>query len=184
MSFLKSLYTFSISLLVLAFMVFGLAAIPAPEPPDIPPELAAIEEDPTEEEQELLAEYRQQQETFQQQVSFYNQVVSFVLIGAAVVLLAASILWLRGMVIISDAVALGGVFTLLYGLYYAYSVEAGLLTFVAVLLGLVLLFALVYWRFVHLKDELGGIPVHDQPPTPEQQKRDSVRIAGKKGTAS
>src|SRR5215218_5584561 len=105
MSFLKALYVLSIALLVLAFVVFGIATLPVPEPPDIPPELASIGEDPTEEEQELLAEQGQKQEAFQQQVSFYNQVMSFVIIGAAVVLLAASILWLRRIVIISDAVA-------------------------------------------------------------------------------
>lgn len=153
MSFLRSLYALAIALLVLAVVVSGVAAIPVPEPPDIPPELESIEETPTEEQQELLAEQGQEQQAFQERISVYNQVVSFVIIAAAVVLLAGSILWVGRFTIIGEGVTLGAVFTLLYGLYYAYSVEAGLLAFVALVLGLVILLALIYWRFVRSKDE-------------------------------
>src|SRR5215216_3103179 len=142
MSFLRALYTFSIAVLVLAFVVFGGAALPAPQPPDVPAELQNEGENPTEEQQALLTEQGQQQQVFQTRISTYHQVVSFVVIGIAIALLAVSILWLRRIVIIGDAVALGGVFTLLYGLYYAVSLGGGVLTFVAVLVGLVVLISL------------------------------------------
>jgi hypothetical protein len=157
---LKSLYAFSIALLVLAFVVFGVSAFPAPVPPDVPPpELSPTGQDPAQ---------GQQQQAFQEQLSFYSQVVSFVVLGVAVALLAGSILWLRSLPIIGEGVTLGAVFTLLYGLYIAISGGAGLGTFVAVTVGLLILLGLVYWRFVRSKDEPGGIAGRGKQPTAEQ----------------
>lgn len=173
MSFLKLLYAFSIALLVLAFVVFGVSAFPAPEVPDVPPpELSSMGQDPTEEpaedQQAQRAEQSQQQQAFQEQLSFYNQVVSFVILGVAIALLAGSILWFRSLPIIGEGVTLGAVFTLLYGLYVAISGGAGLGTFVAVTVGLLVLLGLVYWRFVRSKDEPGVIATRGQQPTAEQ----------------
>jgi hypothetical protein len=158
--------------LILAFVVFGVAAVPPPVPPDVPPELSSLGQDPAgdpaEGQQEKLAEQSQQKQAFQEQVSVYNQVVSFVVLGIAVALLTGSILWLRSMPIIGEGVTLGAVFTLLYGLYAAISGGAGLGTFVAVTVGLLILIGLVYWRFVRSKDEPGGIAGRGQQPTAEQ----------------
>src|SRR5437763_1103020 len=121
MVFLRSLYTFSIALLAFAFIVFAISAVPMPEAPSIPPELQSIGQNPTAEQQQLLAEQSEQQQDFRGQVSLYNGVLSFVIIGVAVGLLVVSILWLGRMPIIGDGVTLGAVFTLLYGVYYAYS---------------------------------------------------------------
>jgi NADH:ubiquinone oxidoreductase subunit 3 (subunit A) len=165
LSFLKSLYAFSIALLVLAFVVFGVSAFPAPVPPDVPPpELSPMGQDPAED----PAQGQQQQQAFQEQLSFYSQVVSFVVLGVAVALLAGSILWLRSLPIIGEGVTLGAVFTLLYGLYIAISGGAGLGTFVAVTVGLLILLGLVYWRFVRSKDESGVIATRGQQPPAEQ----------------
>jgi hypothetical protein len=162
--------------LILAFVVFGVAAVPPPEPPpDVPPEPSSFGQDPAGDpaegqQQEKFAEQSQQKQAFQEQVSVYNQVVSFVVLGVAVALLAGSILWLRSMPIIGEGVTLGAVFTLLYGLYAAISGGAGLGTFVAVTVGLLILLGLVYWRFVRTKDEPGGIAGRGQQPTAEQAK--------------
>jgi hypothetical protein len=184
MTFLKALYTFSIALFVLAFVVFGIAALPTPEPSGVPPELASIEDTPTEEQQALLAEQGQEQQAFQEQISVYNQVVSFLTIGVAVALLAASILWLQSVPVIGEGVTLGAVFTLLYGLYSAYSTSAGLLTFVAVALGLLVLLALVYWQLIASTGVSGESAAPDRQPTPEQTESTSVGATGNKGTAS
>jgi hypothetical protein len=158
--------------LILAFVVFGVAAVPAPVPPDVPPpDLSSLGQDPAgdpaEGQQEKLAEQSQQKQAFQEQLSVYNQVVSFVVLGVAIALLACSILWLRSLPIIGEGVTLGAVFTLLYGLYAAISGGAGLGTFVAVTVGLLILLALVYWRFVRSEDEPGGIAGRGQQPTAE-----------------
>jgi lipopolysaccharide export LptBFGC system permease protein LptF len=125
-------------------------------------------EEPTEEQQQLRAEQSQQQQAFQEQLSVYSQVVSLVILGVAVALLASSILWLRSLPIIGEGVTLGAVFTLLYGLYVALSGGGGLVTFVAVIVGLLILLGLVYWRFVRSKDAPGGIAERGQHPTTEQ----------------
>jgi hypothetical protein len=171
-TFVKSLYVFSIALLILAFVVFGVSAFPAPEAPNVPPELSSPgqgpTEDPAEEQQELRAEQSQQQQAFQVQLSVYQQVVSFVILGVAVALLAGSILWLRSLPIIGEGVTLGAVFTLLFGLYSALSGGGGLITLVAVSVVLLILLGLVYWRFVRSKDEPGGITARGQQPTADQ----------------
>jgi hypothetical protein len=181
---LKFLYTLSIALLILGFVVFGTFAIPTPEALSVPPELQNVGENPTPEQQDLLAEQGQQQEDFQQRISVYNGVITFVIIGVAVAFLVSSILWLRGMVIIGDAVTLGAVFILLYGLYYAYSIGGGLMSFIAVTLGLVVLITLVYWRFVRSTGVSGWNSEGGTQPTSERAQSDPVGIGGNKGTAS
>jgi hypothetical protein len=180
MSFLRSLYVVSIALLVFAFMVFGVAAFPGPQIPDVSPEMQSAQQNPTDDQQQLQTEQLQKQQAFQEQVSVYNRVLSFVIIGAAVVLLAASILWLGRFPIIGEGVTLGAVFTLLYGLYSAYSVSAGLLTFIAVAVGLLILLGLVYWKFIRSQSELEWIPEQDQTPTPKQGESNRVGNGGEK----
>jgi hypothetical protein len=70
---LKYLYALSIALLVFALVVFGTAAFPTPQAPDYPPELASVDQYPTDAQQQLLDEQSQSQQVFQEQVSVYNR---------------------------------------------------------------------------------------------------------------
>jgi uncharacterized membrane protein SpoIIM required for sporulation len=179
MSLLKFLYALSIALLVLACAVFGISAFPRPEPPSYPPELQSLGQNPTEEQQALLAEQQQKEQAFQQQVFVYNGVASLIAIGAGVVLLVGSILWLSGLVVIGNGVTLGAVLTLLYGLYFAYhsSGTVGLARFVLVAVGLVILLSVVYWRLERSKGDTEGIrKVQGRPPNPKQEEREPVGI--------
>jgi len=63
-------------------------------------------------------------------------------------LLVGSIVWLSRLAVIGDGVALGAVFTLFYGLIRAFISNNEQFRFVAVAIGLVIVVALVYWRFV------------------------------------
>ena len=150
MSLLKPLYALAIALLVVAFVGFGISAFyPEPEYPEYPPELefSGPGEEPTKEEKKLMAEQREEEEAYQRQISDYNRVVSSIVIGVAVLLLVGSILWISGLPVIGDGTTLGAVFTLFYGLIRAFMTNDEQFRFVAVAIGLVVLLALVYWKF-------------------------------------
>jgi hypothetical protein len=148
MTLLRTLYALAIALLVVAFVGFGISAFyPEPEFPQPPPE-AELGPPNTEEEKERVAEQRKKEETFREQLSDYNRVVSSIAIGAAVLLLVSSILWLVRLPVIGDGVTFGAVFTLFYGLIRAFMTDDEIFRFIAVSVGLVLLLALVYWKFI------------------------------------
>jgi len=75
-------------------------------------------------------------------------VVASVSIALAVVLLVGSLLWVSRVPVIGDGVTLGAVFTLFYGLVRALMTEEEVFRFVAVGVGLAVVLALVYRRFV------------------------------------
>lgn len=148
MSPLKFLYALAIGLLVVAFVGFGISAFyPEPEFPQYPQELEFAGPNPTPEEKALMAEQREKENAYQARISAYNRVVSTIAIGAAVLLLVGSILWLSRLPVIGDGTTLGAVFTLFYGLIRAFMTDSEQFRFVAVAVGLVVLVALVYWKF-------------------------------------
>jgi hypothetical protein len=91
-SVLGTLYAIAIALLLVAFVGSGVSAFyPAPEPPGYPagyppgPEFVGPE--PTEEEERLMAEQREEeQEAYWERLSDCNRVVGSVSVGLAVVL--------------------------------------------------------------------------------------------------
>ena len=146
---LKTLYALAIALLVVAFVGFGVSAFfPESESPDYPPESEFVGPEPTEEEKRLMAEHREEEEAFRERLSDYNRVVASVSVGLAVVLLVGSLLWISGVPVIGDGVTLGAVFTLFYGLVRALMTEEEVFRFVAVAVGLLVVLAFVYWRFI------------------------------------
>jgi hypothetical protein len=154
-SLLRTLYALAIALLVVAFVGFGISAFyPEPEFPQPPPELeyGGVGENPTEEEKQMLAEEQKEMEAYQERLSDYNRVVAFISIGLAVVLLVGSLLWISGVPVIGDGVTLGAVFTLFYGLIRALMTQDERIRFVAVAVGLVVVLALVYWRFIRSRE--------------------------------
>jgi hypothetical protein len=150
MSVLRPLYAVAIALLVVAFVGFGISAFyPEPEYPEYPLELeySGPGEDLTKEEKKQIAEYREEEEAFQREISDYNRVVTSIAIGVAVLLLVGSLLWISGLPVIGEGTTLGAVFTLFYGLIRAFMTNDEQFRFVAVAIGLVVLLALVYWKF-------------------------------------
>jgi hypothetical protein len=154
-SLLRTLYALAIALLVVAFVGFGISAFyPGPEFPRAYPELehGVVGENPTEEEKQMLAEEQKEMEAYEERLSDYNRVVAFISIGLAVVLLVGSLLWISGVPVIGDGVTLGAVFTLFYGLIRALMTQDERIRFVAVAVGLVVVLALVYWRFIRSRE--------------------------------
>ncbi len=153
MSVLRNLYALAIALLIVAFVGFGIAAFyPELEPPEYPTGLEFAGPEPTEEERRLMAQQQEKEEAFRERLSDYNRVVASVSVGLGVLLLAGSLLRVSGVPVIGDGVTLGAVFTLFYGLMRALMTEDERFRFVAVAVGLVVVLALVYWRFVRPRE--------------------------------
>ena len=148
---LKTLYAIAIAFLVVAFVGFGISAFyPAPQYPSGSPNDAqrTRPENRTPEQKEKIEEYRQKEKAYRENISTYNLVVASISIGAAVLLLVGSIVWLSRLPVIGDGATLGAVFTLFYGLIRAFMSNNEQFRFVAVTVGLAIVVALVYWRFV------------------------------------
>jgi hypothetical protein len=147
---LKALYAIAIAFLVVAFVGFGISAFyPEPRYPAYPNVGERTRpENRTPEQKEKIEEYRQKEKAYRENISTYNLIVASISIGAAVLLLVGSIVWLSRLAVIGDGVALGAVFTLFYGLIRAFISNNEQFRFVAVAIGLVIVIALVYWRFV------------------------------------
>jgi hypothetical protein len=148
---LKTLYAIAIAFLVVAFVGFGISAFyPEPSYPGGFPDEAqrTRPENRTPEQKEKIEEYRQEEEAYRGNISTYNLVVASISIGAAVLLLGGSVVWLSRVPVIGDGATLGAVFTLFYGLFRAFMSENEQFRFVAVAIGLVVVVALVYWRYV------------------------------------
>lgn len=150
---LKALYAIAIAFLIVAFVGFGISAFyPEPQYPmseyyyetygDTPPD------ERTPEQKEQLEELREKEKAYEENYSNYNLVVASISIGTAVLLLVGSIVWLSRLLVIGDGATLGAVFTLFYGLIRAFMSNNEQFRFVAVAIGLVIVLALVYWRFV------------------------------------
>jgi hypothetical protein len=148
---LRALYAIAIASLVVAFVGFGISAFyHAPNYPGGYPNEAhrTKPENRTPEQEQKIEDYQQKEKAFRKAESTYNLVVASISIGAAVLLLVGSIVWLSRLPVIGDGVALGAVFTLFYGLIRAFMTNNEQFRFVAVAIGLVIVVALVYWRFV------------------------------------
>jgi len=148
---LKALYAIAIAFLVVAFVGFGISAFyPEPNYPGGYPNEAqrTRPENRTSEQKQKIEEYHQKEKAFREALSTYNLVVASISIGAAVLLLVGSILWLSRLPVIGDGVTLGAVFTLFYGLIRAFMSNNEQFRFIAVAIGLAIVVALVYWRFV------------------------------------
>jgi hypothetical protein len=95
-----------------------------------------------------MEEYRQKEKAYREDFSNYNLGVASISIGAAVLLLVGSIVWLSRLPVIGDGATLEAVFTLFYGLIRAFMSNNEQFRLVAVAIGLAIVVALVYWRFV------------------------------------
>jgi hypothetical protein len=148
---LKALYAIAIAFLIVAFVGFGISAFyPEPRYPGGYPNEAqrTRPENRTPEQKQKLEEFREKEKAYRENISNYNLVVASISIGAAVLLLVGSIVWLSRLPVIGDGATLGAVFTLFYGLIRAFMTNNEQFRFVAVAIGLVIVLALVYWRFV------------------------------------
>ena len=157
---LRYIYTLFIGLLFVAFIGFGIEAFyPIPEPPDYPLELRkpypAKEEDLTlAEKQELnkaALENEEKQKGFETARKQHNKNVSVVALASSIVAMAISFVFLRKILLISDGLLLGGVFSLIYSIIRGFDARDNMFRFIIVSIGLAVSLFFGYLKFVREK---------------------------------
>jgi hypothetical protein len=159
---LRTLYALVLAVLVAAFVGLGIETFyPAPQspedvapsqevpPPPLPP--------PTEEDTppgveppprfpgEVPPGAQSPIEAYEQELDYHAQVASVVAIVVALLILVAGLIFgFSRLPIINDGVTLGGVLTLLYGMVLAIRAPSGLIGFIVVAVGLIVLLAVLY----------------------------------------
>lgn len=159
---LRTLYALVLAVLVAAFVGLGIETFyPAPQspedvapsqevpPPPLPP--------PTEEDTppgveppprfpgEVPPGAQSPIEAYEQELDYHAQVASVVAIVVALLILVAGLIFgFSRLPIINDGVTLGGVLTLLYGMVVAIRAPSGLIGFIVVAVGLIVLLAVLY----------------------------------------
>lgn len=161
---IEIIYTFFIGILAAVFIGVGIDAFyPAPEYPEPPATLKVgyIERETTatgelvEQPEVDKAALVKQQEEYDKEVekyrgieSAYNRNVSIIALVSAVVLLTISLTLLQHLMLISDGILLGGVFTLLYSVVRVFGSDDNQIRFVVVAVGLAVSLVLGYVKFI------------------------------------
>jgi hypothetical protein len=151
-SALKVIYTIFLGGIIALFFGLGVAAFyPGPTQPVQPAELTIIEGkgcNLTESEKAQQLKFENDQRKYQDDFKLYSRNVSIITMIMAVVAVAVGLLFLNKILLLSDGLLLGGVFTL------AYSIVRGLLSenvqyrFVVVAVGLLVTLVLGYIKFI------------------------------------
>lgn len=157
---LRYIYTLFIGVLFAAFVGFGIEAFyPIPEPPEYPLELRkpypAKEEDlqPAEKEQlnKAALENEESQKGFEKAYKQHNRNVSAVALASFIVVMVVSFVFLRKILLISDGLLLGGVFSLIYSIVRGFDAGDSMFRFVIVSVGLGVSLVFGYLKFVRGK---------------------------------
>ncbi len=156
---LRTLYALALAVLVAAFVGLGIETFyPAPQSPEdvalsqeAPPPLPPIDEDTppggAQTPPGIPGDPGLQSpiEAYEQELDNHDRVASVVAILVALLILVAGLLFsFSRLQIINDGVTLGGVLTLLYGIILATRAPSGLLGFIVVTVGLIVLLVVLY----------------------------------------
>ena len=150
---LKVIYSLFLGLLLVTFIGVGIAAFyPAPKSPDYPTVLnkpvAGPDYRESPEDQKIREDYDATQKQYQKDLERYSRNVSSIAIGFAIIILILSLILAHSILLISDGLLLGGVFTLIYGIGWGFAAQDNIYRFVVVTIGLVIALFLGYWKFV------------------------------------
>jgi hypothetical protein len=150
---LKVMYSLFLALLVSLFVGFGISAFyPAPKEPSYSPILDRPILPNEQESAEIIAErekHHKEQEAYQKALSVYNRNASVMALGAAIIILVVSLLLRNTLLMISDGILLGGVFTLIYSIIRGFAGDSTMFRFVVVSVGLIVALILGYIKFIH-----------------------------------
>lgn len=85
---------------------------------------------------------------FQKKISIYNRNVSVIALSAAIIYLIVSLTLTKRLMLLSDGLLLGGVFTLLYSIGRGFGSNDNKFQFVTVTIGLAISLVLGYIKFI------------------------------------
>jgi hypothetical protein len=150
---LRVLYTVFLAIIIVLFYGLGVAAFyPAPKAPDYP-NIMQKESEPiigelNEEQVRSQEDYEVAQREYNNQAKTYGRNASMIILGLAVISLVVSLTFLNNILLISDGLLLGGVFTLVYSIIIGMSTEDAKFRFSIVTIGLLITIALGYIKFI------------------------------------
>lgn len=153
---LKFIYTLFIGILLALFVGFGIAAFyEEPKYPEPPVSLKYPAPYPETKDSSFSAQIiRDQikqekiQKEFDKKIQLYNRNVSVIGLVAAIIFLVISLLLVKNLLLISDGLLLGGVFTLLYSIGRGFASQDSKFQFVTVTIGLIISLVLGYIKFI------------------------------------
>ena len=147
---LKVIYAFFMGILVAIFIGVGIAAFyKSPTPPNGPDYSLIGQSGPTEKQQAEQKAFDNAMTDFTKtKMNPYNRNVSIMALAAAVILVAIGLLFEHRINVLADGALLGGIFTLLYSLGRGFAAEDSKYSFVVISIGLAIVLALGYLRFI------------------------------------
>ena len=147
---LRVLYTVFIALLVAAFVGFGISAFyPGPKAPVSPIEIAVAPSDrESAEVRERRLTFEKQSRDFEQKEERYSREVSLIALIAAIVVVSLSLLFAHRILLLSDGLMLGGLFTLIYAIIRGIASGDEIYRFIVVSIGLLIGLLVGYLKFV------------------------------------
>lgn len=151
---LKTAYTFFIGLLFAVFVGVGIAAFyDSPKPPEYPSSLKQPypSSQQSTESAALLREqerFDKKEKEFETANTIYNRNVSIASLVFAILAVVISILFMKKLLIISDGLLLGGVFTLLYSIARGFQAQDNKFRFVVVAISFGIVLFLGYIKFI------------------------------------
>lgn len=153
----RIIYTVFLALLISLFFGLGVAAFyPRPKAPEYLSVTKQVEGKLSEVQNEQDLKFQKEQEDFQAKSNVYNRNVSIITLSLAIIALALSLIFLNKILLISDGLMLGGVFTLVYSIVLGFTTEDARYRFIIVTVGLLITLGLGYIKFIKPNQEKNG----------------------------
>lgn len=151
---LRIIYSLFIGLLWATLIGVGIAAFyPGPKAPEYPAELSVARETPAPGGDgaaliEAQRSYDVEQKLYRRASERYSHDVSIAALVAAIASLVVSLTLFRRISLIADGLLLGGLFTLIYGIFRAFGDGDQVFRFIVISVGFVIAVTLGYLKFV------------------------------------
>ena len=148
--FLRYAYVVFIGVLLAAFVGVGIATFyPGPKHPEsqtLPKAVSPDKETPEDYAQRV--EMNKKFKEFQEKEKEYNRNVSIFSLVASVIILILSLTVIKNIVVISDALLLGGIITSIYSIARGFGTDDNMYRFIVISLGLLVALFLGYIKMV------------------------------------
>lgn len=148
---IRYIYSLFLGVLLSVFIGVGIAAFyNSPTQPEYPIMTAPIKPDGTQSTVNIDKQraYEIRSRDFQKENEQYSKNVSVIAIAAAVLLVVVSLLFIEKILILSDGILLGGIFTLIYAIIRGFGNNDEMFRFFVVSIGLLVALFVGYWKFV------------------------------------
>lgn len=148
---LRLIYTLLLGVFLAIFVGVGISAFyKGPTHPEMPAVLKYCSPDTvnTTSFKTQVTAYDKAEKIYRVDSQNYNRNVSTIAVIAASILVIASLTLLRKILLISDGILLGGVFTLIYSVIRGFSAEDTMFEFLVISVGLIVSLVLGYIKFI------------------------------------